>query len=107
MKLKVTKKAVSMSGASIFKFGTNELQCLLINKTPTMYSCSQVGWDCDYYVFDEHNIIICVGYRPIGANVNNKMTEQYEARAKKLLQDDDYSGINKLLKEFINELRQC
>ena len=107
MKIKVSKKAVSMSGASIFKFGANELQSLLIDQTPTMYSCSAPGWDCDYYCFEEHNIIICVGYRPIGADVDNKITEKYEARAKKLLKDRNYSRINKLLKEFINELRKC
>ena len=107
MKIKVSKKAVSSSGASIFKFGANELQSLLIDRTPTMYSCSTPGWDCDYYTFEEHNIIICVGYRPIGADVDSKITEKYEARAKKLLKNCNYSGINKLLKEFINELRKC
>lgn len=104
MRFKVTKKAVLSSGARVYKTDFCGLQHLLVNKDSSMYSASNEGWDCDYYVFNKKNIVISTGYRPVGTDIDYSLVKEYESKAVKLLEDNNYSGVNELLNQFVNEL---
>jgi len=110
MKLKTTKKQIKSYYNQIYSIGYCNAQYLLYDIPPFAYSSGAYGWNCDYYEVD--GTCISTGYRPIGESIDYNLLIKYDNKAKKVLRDYnlDYqkrkNKVNKLLIEFINELKK-
>lgn len=108
MKLQVTKKAIRQNYDKILKIGYCKLSNLLMYENAFAYSCGIYGWSCDYYNVD--NVIISTGYDPTGQNVDYKICQKYDQKARKIYDDNvlNYEQkakkVNNLLKKFIKYL---
>lgn len=106
-KLKLTKKAVKEAYGTIIKIGYCNLQWLLKYENPFAYSTRAEGWACDYYNID--NVIISMGYSPIGKGVSYELTKKYEDKAReiatnyKLNWEQQKNQLSELLNQFIEE----
>ena len=110
MKIEITRKAIKESGCKVYRIGYCQAQYLLGDKNPTFYNCGVYGWNCDYYVFEEKNIILSMGYNPQGQALKDyNMLRKYENKALKLtLENMPYETrkkkLAKLLNQFLDEI---
>lgn len=108
-KVKITKKFARDNFPFIIRIGYCNLQFLLYYKSPEYYSVRAEGWACDYYFFEEENILISTGYAPIGISIPWEIIEPYEKRAEKIICEiykwDEIEkkeeAINELLSAFL------
>lgn len=106
MKLKATKK--EMRSTNPIKVGYCELQFLLHQKAPFAYSSGMYGWDCDYY--NVNGVIISMGYRPIGREVDYKVVKKYENLARELAHkylgyEETKEKLDLLIEKFLQEIK--
>ena len=107
MKLRTLKKEINNSYNTVLKVGYCQLQTLLIRKAPFAYSCGVYGWSCDYY--DINGVCISTGYTPIGKRMDYNLVNEYERKAKEVINNSSYSYegqvslLNALLNEFIEK----
>lgn len=110
MKLKTTMKEVKATSRVILKVGYCDLATLLRYESPYAYTAGVYGWNSDIYVFN--GVTIVTGYRPFGQSVDYDLVEEFEERARALVDELDrlkYDGdfkqnkMRELLEEFIKE----
>lgn len=112
MKFKTTSKELRNKVASkyLFKCGYCDLQHLLHFTSPIAYASGVYGWNYDVYKIDD--IYITTGYRSmVGQSIDYEVTRKYEEQAREILNtwgkyeyEEKKELVNKLLKEFINEI---
>ena len=79
MKAKVTKKEIRNNYNNIIAIPYSEAAYLLRDLSPNFYSYGIYGWCCDYYEIG--NVIISIGYSPIGDYADIKFLHELEKEA--------------------------
>ncbi len=107
MKLEITKKAIRDLDQTILKIGYCSAQYLLRFQPKFAYSAGKYGWSCDYY--EVNGVIISTGYFPIGKEVEYKLVQEYDDKAREICNDhsrsyeDQKTAVNTLLYELIEK----
>jgi len=86
MKMKVTKKEMR-ENYKILKIAN--CHTLLSREDPIYYSVRVEGWACDYYIFDD--VVICMGYDPIGEKIPDKIADKFNKKARLFLEKTRYT----------------
>lgn len=110
MRFKTTMKEVKATSRIILKVGYCDLVTLLRYESPFAHTSGVYGWNADIYAVN--GVTIVTGYRPFGQSVDYDLVEEFEERARALVDELDrlkYDGDIKkskmleLIEEFIKE----
>ena len=99
-----TKKEIVRNTAkkNLIKAGYCELQYLLKDYTPLLYTRGYLGWNFNVYIL--HGKTICTGYRGMPGRLA-KNAKEYDEKAMKIWNGFEYEvakiKVDELLKEFL------
>lgn len=73
-----------------------------------------IWWNCDVYIFEVKNrfVAISTGYRPFGNEINYKIIEEYEKKAREIINNFHLTyevrkeKVKKLLNDFLEKIIQ-
>lgn len=107
---KITRKQVNMY-KNIICVPYCDLWYLLYFRNKTGYNSGVYGWNYDFYHINLHTCIV-TGYRPFGNIKNYDLCDEYNEKAKNIIEDRTISDeekkekVENLLEEFIEKITE-
>lgn len=107
---KITRKQVNMY-KNIICVPYCDLWYLLYFRNKTGYNSGVYGWNYDFYHINLHTCIV-TGYRPFGNIENYDLCDEYNKKAKNIIEDRTISDeekrekVENLLEEFIEKITE-
>lgn len=107
---KITRKQVNMY-KNIICVPYCDLWYLLYFRNKTGYNSGVYGWNYDFYHINLHTCIV-TGYRPFGNIKNYDLCDEYNEKAKNIIEDRTLSNeekrekVENLLEEFIEKITE-
>lgn len=103
MSMRLYKKHVNAEYHIVAYCGYCDLQHTLQNMSKIGHTERAEGWGCNIYELAP-DIALTTGYAPFGnLSLPLELTERYEKRAR---QNPTYEGLQVLIKELVNEIRE-
>lgn len=107
---KITRKQVNMY-KNIICVPYCDLWYLLYFRNKTGYNSGVYGWNYDFYHINLNTCIV-TGYRPFGNIKNYDLCDEYNEKAKNIIEDRTLSNeekrekVENLLEEFIEKITE-
>lgn len=107
---KITRKQVNMY-KNIICVPYCDLWYLLYFRNKTGYNSGVYGWNYDFYHINLYTCIV-TGYRPFGNIKNYDLCDEYNEKAKNIIEDRTLSNeekrekVENLLEEFIEKITE-
>lgn len=107
---KITRKQVNMY-KNIICVPYCDLWYLLYFRDKTGYNSGVYGWNYDFYHINLHTCIV-TGYRPFGNIKNYDLCDEYNEKARNIIEDRTISDeekkekVENLLEEFIEKITE-
>lgn len=107
---KITRKQVNMY-KNIICVPYCDLWYLLYFRNKDGYNSGVYGWNYDFYHINLHTCIV-TGYRPFGNIQNYDLCDEYNEKAKNIIEDRTLSNeekrekVENLLEEFIEKITE-